>query len=1047
MIHILSILKSNVDQPIHLIKKEIESVKLRKPTSKHAAVLYSLEQDQLLQLKNKKVHRLYATLLEKNTIKNQDVANRISVYENVGWVINSDVDACMICFKKFGMFLSPHHCKACGNVVCDSCSKDRLLVYEMNDLGPLRVCSLCNYGQAEVYAIPSRRIISKESQASLNNALSEVEESYEAKMERKKKEDEEKFRLEALQRFQQQNPHLTKMNVANTIGSTSTTETKEKEKPSNSILSIVGKRKANNPITNIPVNVLSNFSDIEIERSQKLMEFGKFTLVKPTPSFVLKLKRDNGVKIFVNFLSSDSVPFKEEEVLDPNVLNEEINKKVIFLAVTSPRKYENHKTHEVSIIYDVLTHPNEVYMADIDSTGIVRQRLCNQALFVIKYSLQETANIEQYKYLRLNKNYKGTDDNDKTNEEVTIPLFPLPNKDTFYELKQFATVPIELIPPENFEYLPKNFKHPNVNDISHSITPPLTPKADTNQTAVTNQTGTKRRTSIFSGFTSDPVTLNPDTNDPTINNLLKLDTRIFCLLIDREKLDSIINQPAQTNFNKIVPLIDSHEINIKDFFLFPKSGFVIQTLRNKPMTSVFINICHHPNIGKLTSNFSLADDLNDEKEIYFNENTQTLELPLSFQYLIGNVEELNQLLSNNSRVLFIDLVISSDILFNLISSKEKIREHFAIEMIKIINGKYNLSLDTKKFSMPLIPGGYLTSKLPINVVEKVVATTRNDYSYLSTNVTIPPVSNLSDVELANNAVIFLGKFFKQGHQIRSWKERYFIISENKIIYYDLKNFSYSGDINIEDCEINSTELNECQPPPPLSSIANSNSSSFPFIIKSMTNGGEYLYCSCNIEDQRRKFIDILTFYTTESRSQKVLSNIPPMLTGYMKKKGHRRRNWKNRFFILNKGLLRYYEMNGQEGKGVAETPLGFIDLKDATVVVVINDDNGRKLENDFRLLITHYTLNYNKAQLMQFNTFGFTRATSTSNSFYSFSHSSSQSSNSSNNNSFISNFSFLSNKQHEKGAEQSLLVEVKSIEERNLWFESIRRQIEYAKTL
>jgi hypothetical protein len=45
-------------------------------------------------------------------------------YFNVGWVLDGDVDECMICNRTFSAFflLTKHHCRSCGNIVCSDCS-------------------------------------------------------------------------------------------------------------------------------------------------------------------------------------------------------------------------------------------------------------------------------------------------------------------------------------------------------------------------------------------------------------------------------------------------------------------------------------------------------------------------------------------------------------------------------------------------------------------------------------------------------------------------------------------------------------------------------------------------------------------------------------------------------------------------------------------------------------------------------------------------------------------------------------------------------------
>ncbi len=68
-------------------------------------------------------------------------------YSGVGWVVNSEISYCMVCSVAFGMFTYQHHCRACGNVVCNNCSLNMVVVMEIQQMGPVRVCNQCYWGQ------------------------------------------------------------------------------------------------------------------------------------------------------------------------------------------------------------------------------------------------------------------------------------------------------------------------------------------------------------------------------------------------------------------------------------------------------------------------------------------------------------------------------------------------------------------------------------------------------------------------------------------------------------------------------------------------------------------------------------------------------------------------------------------------------------------------------------------------------------------------------------------------------------------------------------
>lgn len=68
------------------------------------------------------------------------------------------LDYCMVCSTSFGIFTYKHICRACGNIVCSSCSPSSAMIQELSgpsagNCGPQRVCSLCFWGQDAVFAV------------------------------------------------------------------------------------------------------------------------------------------------------------------------------------------------------------------------------------------------------------------------------------------------------------------------------------------------------------------------------------------------------------------------------------------------------------------------------------------------------------------------------------------------------------------------------------------------------------------------------------------------------------------------------------------------------------------------------------------------------------------------------------------------------------------------------------------------------------------------------------------------------------------------------
>jgi hypothetical protein len=95
-------------------------------------------------------------------------------------------------------------------------------------------------------------------------------------------------------------------------------------------------------------------------------------------------------------------------------------------------------------------------------------------------------------------------------------------------------------------------------------------------------------------------------------------------------------------------------------------------------------------------------------------------------------------------------------------------------------------------------------------------------------------------------------------------------------------------------------------------------------------------------DLRELFSLVIITKTRQLSVAKDLITIPDLTTGWLKKQGHMVKNWKRRFFVLSYGVVKYYEKNGQEGRGSGENELGSVDLKGATVKVVVNSEISAK---------------------------------------------------------------------------------------------------------
>jgi hypothetical protein len=76
----------------------------------------------------------------------------VDFYRNVGWVLCSDMNQCMICCKQFPRVTSKKrkfHCRICGNIVCEACLNGAVKVKEFN-CEYVDACANCYWGQVRI---------------------------------------------------------------------------------------------------------------------------------------------------------------------------------------------------------------------------------------------------------------------------------------------------------------------------------------------------------------------------------------------------------------------------------------------------------------------------------------------------------------------------------------------------------------------------------------------------------------------------------------------------------------------------------------------------------------------------------------------------------------------------------------------------------------------------------------------------------------------------------------------------------------------------------
>lgn len=87
-------------------------------------------------------------------------------------------------------------------------------------------------------------------------------------------------------------------------------------------------------------------------------------LITPFPGIVIKTKRnqDNNMKVFINICSHEEIPYQEETMATSSNEKDSSHyaEKTINMLINTPIEYENHKDHQLCIIYDIIIHPKEL---------------------------------------------------------------------------------------------------------------------------------------------------------------------------------------------------------------------------------------------------------------------------------------------------------------------------------------------------------------------------------------------------------------------------------------------------------------------------------------------------------------------------------------------------------------------------------------------------------------------------------------------------------------------------------------------------------------
>jgi rubrerythrin len=90
------------------------------------------------------------TAADTSTIKKGSVLDWVALRPRVAteeekqhWVPDEAVTKCTSCDSDFGAFLRRHHCRNCGDIFCDKCTRGRISLNTDEDSQPVRVCDRC----------------------------------------------------------------------------------------------------------------------------------------------------------------------------------------------------------------------------------------------------------------------------------------------------------------------------------------------------------------------------------------------------------------------------------------------------------------------------------------------------------------------------------------------------------------------------------------------------------------------------------------------------------------------------------------------------------------------------------------------------------------------------------------------------------------------------------------------------------------------------------------------------------------------------------------
>jgi hypothetical protein len=365
---------------------------------------------------------MYAIGQQRN-IKRLYVRRPNEKHVGVGWVINEDIDFCMICSKQFGFFLYRHHCRSCGNLVCDPCSPFNLVLQELSDTGepgPQRVCVQCYWGQEEPLHVARWRANSEffdeENEVKSDRGISADDSDMKFAVLDTDTDSDTTDQLYGNTRKAADKSETAKNNnninnnnnnKTNNNGNSSNDNNKAFKTPSNagskaSSVSPIRGGVADDIDNEYKVSgTISNVARLQLDVTPVNVE-SEITVV-PIPGVCVKTKTNDGFKVFVNVCHHHLVPASVAQ----KFINNNIDVSQLYVCVGHIRDTADKKGEDSCKLVDVAINSDKFKEYFEDSNR--KEKMFLHILKTLESSLGESLD-EEYKTPKTPRNYKGGSD-------------------------------------------------------------------------------------------------------------------------------------------------------------------------------------------------------------------------------------------------------------------------------------------------------------------------------------------------------------------------------------------------------------------------------------------------------------------------------------------------------------------------------------------------------------------------------------------------------------------------------------------------------------